>query len=151
MLEKRWCIQEFDKARVVEIANKFKISPLTAVVMYNRGVRDDKDVERFLSKDFKHLYDPFLLKDMKKAVERIKLAVDRQEKVTIYGDYDVDGITSIVILKKHLTSMGLEVCYYIPDRTEEGYGINKDALKKIKEDGVLQQVIILSFKLIVLF
>ena len=97
MVEKKWCIQEFDKVRVVEIANKFQISPLTAVVMYNRGIREDNDVEKFLSKDFKNLYDPFLLKDMKKAVDRIKLAVERKEKVTIYGDYDVDGITSIVI------------------------------------------------------
>ena len=135
MVEKKWCIQEFDKARVVEIANKFKISPLTAVVMYNRGIREDNDVGKFLSKDFNNLYDPFLLKDMKLAVDRIKLAVERKEKITIYGDYDVDGITSIVILHKHLTGMGLEVGYYIPDRTEEGYGINKDALTKIKEDG----------------
>jgi len=135
MLEKKWCIQEFDKARVVEIAGKFKISPLTAVVMYNRGIREDNDVEKFLSKDFNNLYDPFLLKDMKKAVDRINLAIERKERITIYGDYDVDGITSIVILHKHLTEMGLEVGYYIPDRTEEGYGINKDALKKIKEDG----------------
>jgi len=135
MLEKKWCIQEFDKPRVVEIANEFKISPLTAVVMYNRGIREDADVEKFLSKDFNNLYDPFLLKDMKKAVDRIKLAVKNKEKVTIYGDYDVDGITSIVILHKHLTSMGLEVGYYIPDRMEEGYGINKDALNKIKADG----------------
>ena len=135
MLEKKWCIQEFDKARVVEIAGKFQISPLTAVVMYNRGICEDNDVEKFLSKDFSNLYDPFLLKDMKKAVDRIKLAIERKEKITIYGDYDVDGITSIVILHKHLTYMGLEVAYYIPDRTEEGYGINKEALKRIKEDG----------------
>jgi len=135
MVEKKWNIQEFDKARAIEIANKFKISPLTAVVMYNRGIRDDADVEKFLSKDFNSLYDPFLLKDMKKAIDRIKLAVKQKEKITIYGDYDVDGITSIVILHKHLSGMGLEVDYYIPDRAEEGYGINKEALSKIHKNG----------------
>ncbi len=135
MLKKKWLLREFDKTRVVEMSKTFNISPLTAIILYNRGIRDDEAITRFLSKDLGVMHDPFLLKDMEKAVERIRKARDNNEKVTIYGDYDVDGITAIAILYKHLTEMGIEVAYYIPDRMQEGYGVNRDALDKIRESG----------------
>lgn len=135
MLKKKWLLREFDKTRVVEMSKTFNISPLTAIILYNRGIRDDEAITRFLSKDLGVMHDPFLLKDMEKAVERIQKARDNKEKVTIYGDYDVDGITAIAILYKHLTEMGIEVAYYIPDRMQEGYGVNRDALDKIRESG----------------
>ncbi len=135
MLKKKWLLREFDKQRVVEMSKKFHISPLTAIILYNRGIRDDQAIDRFLSKDLSVLHDPYLLQDMEKAASRIRQAQEKKEKITIYGDYDVDGITSIAILYKHLREMGIEVDYYVPDRMQEGYGINRDALDKIREGG----------------
>ncbi len=135
MLKKKWLIREFDKTRVLEMSKTFGISPLTAIILYNREIRDDEAITQFLSRDLGVMHDPFLLKNMEKAVERIRKARDNNEKVTIYGDYDVDGITAIAILYKYLTEMGIEVAYYIPDRMQEGYGVNRDALDKIREGG----------------
>lgn len=135
MLKKKWLLKEFDKERVLEISKKFKISPLTAIILYNRGIRNDDEIEKFLSRDLSVMYDPFLMCDMNKAVERILSAKNGGEKITIYGDYDVDGITAIAILYKHLSDMGISVGYYIPDRMQEGYGVNREALDKIKAAG----------------
>ncbi len=135
MLKKKWLLREFDKNRVVEMSKNFHISPLTAIILYNRGIREDVAITSFLSKDLGVMHDPYLLKDMEKAAERIRKARDNHEKITIYGDYDVDGITSIAILYKHLQEMGIDVAYYVPDRMQEGYGVNKDALDKIHQDG----------------
>ena len=135
MLKKKWILKEFDKAMVVEISKNFNISPLTAIILYNRGIREDGQIKDFLARDLSGMHDQFLMKDMDKAVERILLAKKNNEKITIYGDYDVDGITSIAILYKYLKNMGLEVGFYVPDRMVEGYGVNRDALDKIKADG----------------
>ena len=135
MLQKKWLLKEFDKARVIEISKEFHISPLTSIILYNRGITESEDIAEFLRCDLESLHDPYLLKDMDKAVNRIKTAQKNNEKITIYGDYDVDGITSIAILYKHLASMGFEVDYYVPDRIQEGYGVNRDALDKIKGSG----------------
>ncbi len=135
MLKKKWLLKEFDKARVLEISKTFKVTPLTAIILYNRGITEDDAIKRFLSKDINVMYDPYLMRDMDKAVERITAAKEKGEKITIYGDYDVDGITAIAILYKHLKEMGVEVDYYVPDRMQEGYGVNQAALDKIKADG----------------
>ena len=135
MLQKKWLIKEFDKDSVIDISKKLHISPITAIVLYNRGIRETEAIKNFLNADYKCLHDPYLLKDMDKAVERINTAIKNGEKVTIYGDYDVDGITSIAILYKHLSRLGIEVGYYVPDRIQEGYGVNIEALDKIKADG----------------
>lgn len=135
MLKKKWLLKEFDKARVLEISKEFQISPLTSIILYNRGIREDEAIKKFLSKDLGVMYDPFLMRDMDKAVERIYTAKNSGEKITIYGDYDVDGITAIAILYKHLKELGISVDYYVPDRMQEGYGVNRDALDKIKLSG----------------
>ena len=135
MLKKKWLLREFDKARVLEISKEFQISPLTSIILYNRGIREDEAIKKFLSKDLGVMYDPFLMRDMDKAVERIYAAKNSGEKITIYGDYDVDGITAIAILYKHLKELGISVDYYVPDRMQEGYGVNRDALDKIKLSG----------------
>lgn len=135
MLKKKWILKEFDKNRVVEISKTFKISPLTAIILYNRGIREDEEIREFLERDLGTMHNPFLMKDMDKATERIHLAKNNNEKITIYGDYDVDGITSIAILYKYLKNMGIEVDYYVPDRMVEGYGVNRDALDKIRQSG----------------
>lgn len=135
MLKKKWLLKEFDKSRVLEISRTFGISPLTSIVLYNRGVRENEQIKKFLSKDLGTMYDPFLMRDMDKAVKRINAAKEAGEKITIYGDYDVDGITAIAILYKYLAGLGIDVDYYVPDRMQEGYGVNRDALDKIKTRG----------------
>lgn len=135
MLQKKWLLKDFDKECVVDISKKLRISPITSIILYNRGIRDEEAIKEFLNSDLNSLHDPYLLKDMDKAVERIKLAKENGEKITIYGDYDVDGITSIAVLYKQLSLLGFEVDYYVPDRMQEGYGVNKEALDKIKARG----------------
>lgn len=135
MLQRNWLLKEFDKNRVIEISKEFHISPLTSIILYNRGITEDTEIGEFLNCNINNLHDPYLLKDMEKAVSRIRDAKEKNEKITIYGDYDVDGITSIAILYKHLTGMGFDVDYYVPDRIQEGYGVNREALDKIKASG----------------
>ncbi|MBR3133259.1 MAG: single-stranded-DNA-specific exonuclease RecJ [Clostridia bacterium] len=134
-MHKKWNFNKVSITKVKEISEKFNISELLATVMLNRGIEDDSEIEMFLNPTRNDFHDPFLLPDMKEAVDRIEKAIDNQEKVIIYGDYDVDGITSITVLKKFLKDCGLIADYYIPNRLSEGYGLNKDAIDKIKEQG----------------
>lgn len=135
MLQKKWLLKDFDKECVVDISKKLRISPITSIILYNRGIRDEESIREFLNADLSSLHDPYLLRDMDKAVERIRMAKENNEKITIYGDYDVDGITSIAVLYKHLSLLGFNVDYYVPDRMQEGYGVNREALDKIKSRG----------------
>lgn len=104
-------------------------------ILNNRGINNIEIVNRFLNPRKEDFYDPFLLRDMGKAVKRIEEAMVKKQKVTIYGDYDVDGITSTSCLYLFLKELGIQVDYYIPDRLKEGYGINIEALKYIKDNG----------------
>jgi single-stranded-DNA-specific exonuclease len=135
MNNKKWIYSKPDKYIVQEICKTFKVSPLTATVILNRGVQEPEDIKMFLESDINSLHDPFLMKGMRKAVDRIKKAIAENEKITVYGDYDVDGVTSTAILAKYLSQCGACVDYYIPDRIDEGYGINKHALEKIQKNG----------------
>lgn len=110
------------------------ISELLARILINRGIIQNKDIQVFLEPTRNDFHNPFLMPDMGKAVDRIIQAINNKEKVVIYGDYDVDGITSVTVLKKFLEERGLQTGYYIPNRLEEGYGLNKDAITKIIEE-----------------
>jgi len=133
--KKRWHIQEQNHKIVEHIKMTHDLDDYLARILINRDIIEDKEIERFLSPDKKKLYGPFLLKDMDKAVERIVQAVSDQELIAIYGDYDVDGITSTSLLYLFLKEIEAKVSYYIPDRVDEGYGINSLALKHIKDQG----------------
>ncbi|MBO4816452.1 MAG: single-stranded-DNA-specific exonuclease RecJ [Clostridia bacterium] len=133
-MKKKWEIYYADEDKINEIASKFNISKLLARILVNRGITKNEEIEVFLNPTRDDFYDPFLMPDMEKTVERIIKAIDEKEKVIIYGDYDVDGITSITVLKKYLEERGLNVDYYIPNRLEEGYGLNNEAIKKIIDD-----------------
>lgn len=111
-------------------------SPLLSAVLCVRGISSPESAREFLECGPGVLADPFMMTDMAAAVERIKLAIDRGEKVAVYGDYDVDGITSTCVLTDHLRKKGLDCLYYIPDRMEEGYGLNTGAIKNLQEKGV---------------
>lgn len=131
----KWLIKKQDEAAVAEIRKQFGFCDAVARVLYNRGLTDRKSIESFFDIDIASLHDPLLLADMEKATSRIKRAVENGEKITVYGDYDVDGITSVVLMYRCLTSLGANVDYYIPDRTEEGYGLNSSALRSIYDSG----------------
>ncbi len=134
-MNKKWQIYETDENKVNEIQEKYKINKLLATILVNRNITKKEDIRLFLEPTRNDFHDPFLITDMKVAVKRIIKAIKNQEKVTIYGDYDVDGITSITVLKSFLNDRGLEVESYIPNRLEEGYGLNKEAIERIANDG----------------
>ena len=133
-MNKKWQIYETDREKVNKIKIKYKINKLLATIIANRNIPEN-DIETFLNPTRNNFHDPFQMPDMKIAVNRILKAIETKEKTIIYGDYDVDGITSITVLKSFLKDVGLEVDYYIPDRIKEGYGLNKTAIEKIAKDG----------------
>lgn len=132
-MRKKWEYKDLNEEKIEEIAKKFNVSKLLATVLINRGITDE-EINVFLNPTRNDFHDPYLMPDMQIAVDRIIEAIEKKEKVIIYGDYDVDGITSITVLKKFLKECGLDVGYYIPNRLNEGYGLNKNAIDKIKKD-----------------
>lgn len=133
-MSKVWNLKKYDNEVVAKYCEKYNISSILAKLLLARGVEFDS-VDRYLNVTLDNLYDPFLMKDMEKTIDRILKAKSTSEKVIIYGDYDVDGVTSITVLYSFLKELGMDVHYYLPDRMEEGYGLNKEALKKIKDLG----------------
>ena len=111
-------------------------TPLLAAMLDVRGIHTAAEAEKFLHGGAETLCDPMLMKDMDKAVERIRTALDEKETVAVYGDYDVDGITSTCLLTDWLRSRGIDCHPYIPDRIEEGYGLNTAAIQSLKDKGV---------------
>ncbi|CAH2213294.1 single-stranded-DNA-specific exonuclease RecJ [Tepidibacter aestuarii] len=113
-----------------------KIQGLSVVesILHYKGITDKKEIEEFLSDKPKKTYDPFLIKNMKEAVDKIKCHIQSGNKIVIFGDYDVDGVTSSALLVEFFSNITYNIDYYIPNRFSEGYGLNKDAIKSIKED-----------------
>ena len=134
MMNKKWQNIENDTIRANEISKKFNISNITAQILANKKL-DDEQIKVFLEPTRSNFYNPFLMPDMEFAVDRIIQAIKNKEKIVIYGDYDVDGITSTTVLKRFLEERGINVGYYIPNRLKEGYGLNKNAIKQIADDG----------------
>ncbi|MGB4273368.1 MAG: single-stranded-DNA-specific exonuclease RecJ [Bacillota bacterium] len=125
-----------EEARAISktISTALCIPSIVADLMVQRGIKSARDGEAFLRADLADLEDPHLLKDIDKAVERISRGIEENERIVVYGDYDVDGITSICILVDVLRGLGANVDYYIPDRVDEGYGINQEAVASIAKD-----------------
>ncbi|WP_420628327.1 single-stranded-DNA-specific exonuclease RecJ [Candidatus Leptofilum sp.] len=121
------------------IQEKFgHIHPVMLQVLYNRGIIEPADIQAFLEGRYLESTDPFLLPDMDKAVARIEQAIDNEEQIAVYGDFDADGVTSTVLLTQALRGMGAErnsIRPYIPNRVDEGYGLNVDALTNLKQKG----------------
>ena len=134
-MNKKWQIYETNESKVKEISERYNLNKLLSTILVNRNITQEEEVRLFLKPTRGDFHNPFLMQDMEKAVERILIAIEKKEKVTIYGDYDVDGITSITVLKSFLQERGLEVGTYIPNRLEEGYGLNKKAIETIAEKG----------------
>ena len=140
---KKWDIKQsrFDKSSmstltIQAIARKLGISPVTAVLLYNRGLQDVESAVKFLKKETEFFHDAYKMKDMDKAVERIITAISGKENIVIYGDFDVDGVTSVSTLYLYLKEKGAAVDYYIPNRNGEGYGINITAIDNLAKSNV---------------
>ena len=133
---KYWDLKQCDQTQVDALAARLGISPVTAGILWNRGLQDEQEIRDFLYGKEERYYDPFLMKDMGKAAARIIDAVSAHEKIAVYGDYDVDGITASSLLYLYLTGKGANVSTYIPKREGEGYGLNREALQLLFDEGV---------------
>ena len=132
--KKRWVIQPIN-ARCEEFAKSLRVSPLLAQVLINRGVTDVPQGRVFLKSKLTELIEPAKMPGVEAAAKRIKEAIEKKEKITVYGDYDVDGITGVTILWRVLTLLEADVDYYIPHRIEEGYGLNAEAVETLAKNG----------------
>ena len=132
-MNKKWQLNEVNDELADKIANEFNISKIVASIIANKGLKDNNEIEVFLHPRRGDFHNPFLMPDMDKAVARIIQAIDNKEKVAIYGDYDVDGITSSTVLHRFLEERGLHTDIYIPNRLNEGYGLNKKEIEAIAE------------------
>lgn len=132
-MKKRWAIQKHDREQVIKLSQALKVSPLIAALLISRGFESPETAYKFLNPSDEDLHEPNLLKDMEKAVERILKAIESGEKILIWGDYDVDGTTGTVVLRKALEILGAETGFHVPNRFTEGYGLNIPALEKAKE------------------
>ncbi len=132
-MNKRWTIKKHDRKEVAKLANALQVSPLISALLISRGYETAERAKKFLNPKYEDLHDPYLLKGMERAVQRILKAIENKEKILIWGDYDVDGTTGTVVLRKALEILGAETGFHIPHRFTEGYGVNIPALKKANE------------------
>src|SRR5258708_2562744 len=132
----RWDTLHCDDAAAQTLADALKISPVVARLLCQRGFSDPELADRFLNPSLDHLHDPMLLADMGVAVDRIMAALERKERIAIHGDYDVDGVTSTVILRRALELLGGDVIHFIPERLKDGYGLQSVAIERLHADGV---------------
>lgn len=136
MINLRWNIFHCPAELREQLSRQLDIPPLVAQLLIKRGITDAWEGKKFLSPSLNHLYDPFLMKNVDRGAERIIKAIKRREKILIYGDYDVDGITACALLVDFLRSLGAQTSYYIPNRLEEGYGLNAEAVKRFGDQKV---------------
>ena len=137
--EKNWLIKSTDSAEyrsaTAEIASELGINPVVAKLLYNRGYTTPASAKAFVYMESEMLLDPFKMMDVERGIDAIADAIRRGERITVYGDYDVDGVTSVCTLYLYLKSLGAKVDYYIPNRAGEGYGVSTQAIDAIKENG----------------
>ena len=134
-MNKKWDCYQVDSEKVEALMKKYSLNEILAKILVNKNITQKDDIELFMNPTRKDFHNPFLMPDMELIVDRILKAIEDKEKIMIYGDYDADGITSITVLKSFLEERGLEVSSYIPNRLDEGYGLNKEAIKKIYNEG----------------
>lgn len=132
-MQKTWNIRKIDAKKQQSFAKELGISLILAQILLNRGIQTKEQARSYLYDDISKCFDPFLLKGMKKAVKRTQEALAGKEKIFIYGDYDVDGLSSTALLYFVLKDLGADVAYYIPHRVEEGYSLNKQACMNLKK------------------
>ncbi|MGI9035589.1 MAG: single-stranded-DNA-specific exonuclease RecJ [Pyrinomonadaceae bacterium] len=134
-MKKRWTILKHDRERTVNLAKDLKVLPIVAALLISRGQDTPEKAQKFLQPSVEDLHEPFLLKDLEKAVGRIFKAIETDEKILVWGDYDVDGTTGTVVLRKALEILGAKTGFHVPHRFTEGYGINIEKLAEAKAKG----------------
>ncbi|MBE6068636.1 MAG: single-stranded-DNA-specific exonuclease RecJ [Clostridium lundense] len=134
-MKSKWMLK-CTSSNVKALAQEIGVNETIINVLINRGIKTSRDIKKFVDASLKDLYNPFFMIDMDKGVDIIKEAIDMKRKIAIYGDYDADGVTSTVILYKALKRLGGNFIYHIPDREAEGYGMNLERIRHLKEDGV---------------
>lgn len=134
-MQKRWIIREAPSQDIARIAGEHKISPLLSQILLQRKLVTSEEINQFLHPTLAHLPDPDLMHGMRKATERLIYALKNKEQITIYGDYDVDGTTSTVLLLDFLEALGAKVDFYIPHRMKEGYSLNEEAMRTLAKRG----------------
>ena len=132
---KLWSVAKLDKTKAGEIQSRYELPAIVAMLLQIRNITTKDEIEGFLYND-SFIADPFEIKDMDKAVERINKALDCGEPICVYGDYDADGVTSTALLYSYLETIDANAMYYIPSRETEGYGMNKNAVDKLNERGI---------------
>ena len=135
-MEKRWNILEADSAKVTELQTALKIHPILCELLVQRGIEDFDKAKQFFRPSLNDLHDPWLMKDMDKAVTRITKAFDQNESIMVFGDYDVDGTTSVATLYQFLKNIHPTIDFYIPHRYREGYGVSKMGIDHAKATGI---------------
>lgn len=135
MKDKKWIVTNYDNEQVARLSEALALSPLCTKLLIRRGYTDVVRAKNFLSKDPTGFHSPFLMKDMEKATKIVENSIQNGDKTLIWGDYDVDGVTSSTILYKYFKSLGFDVDYYIPRRLDEGYGLNKEAIEEFAKRG----------------
>ncbi|MGW8180835.1 MAG: DHH family phosphoesterase, partial [bacterium] len=131
----RWDLRSPPGKEIEKLALELTISPLLARLLINRGISEPAQAWAFLNPQVSDLHDPYLMKGMEKTVARLFQAIERKEPVLVYGDYDVDGITSTVLLKRALEMLGAEVGFHIPHRLEDGYGFKAEVISNAQREG----------------
>ncbi|MBX7141661.1 MAG: single-stranded-DNA-specific exonuclease RecJ [Chitinophagales bacterium] len=134
-MQKRWVIRDADTEAVERLQQALNIPAALAMLLVQRGITTFEDARRFFRPSLEHLHDPFLMKDMDKAVDRILRALRSHEKILIYGDYDVDGTTSVALAYSFFKELGADVDYYVPNRYSEGYGISLQGIDYAHTNG----------------
>ena len=132
----RWIIKTVEEQLVAQTARDAQIAPLIARLLVARGIRSGEEATRFLDPKLDHLHSPYLMKGMREAIARIQQAIAAQEQILIYGDYDVDGTTAIVILKRAIDLLGGRVTFHVPHRIRDGYGMKDDIIERAAAEGV---------------
>jgi single-stranded-DNA-specific exonuclease len=131
-----WKTHDCDEACAQALARELRVSPIVARLLAIRGLTEVEEASRFLNPSLDHLLDPMRLADMDRAVERLSRAIAQRERIAVHGDYDVDGITSTVILRRALELLGGDVVHFIPERLRDGYGLQPAALDRLHAEGV---------------
>src|ERR1051325_5575571 len=134
-IKKKWIIQRQNPARAGEFAESLGVSAVVAALLIARGYDTKESANSFLNPSLDQLHDPFLMLGMRDAVKRLLVAIDQQEPILIYGDYDVDGTTGTAVLLRALRMLGATAGYHVPHRFTEGYGIRQETLEKAASEG----------------
>ncbi len=132
-MDKRWVFKETDEEKVNSLQQQLKVNPIICKLLIQRGIHTYDEAKKFFRPTIDDLYDPFLMKDMQKAVDRINVAISKNERILIFGDYDVDGTTSVALVYSFFRDLYSNLDYYIPDRYHEGYGISFKGIDYAKE------------------